>query len=294
MKHRILTATLCLALGLSQALAQDIAGTYYGSKDMAGIGKTNVFKIEYNADEHSISVSYDGGSAPVKGYPHENAVKAVQSGELYTFTLTAFGPRHINRVTLIQIEPGVFVVDPATRTDIGCTETTRSTAAAGAKGGKVYENESIQREYIIGKDENRVKALVANKTEYEKLIADAVMKRCKVISGDFGSKNPLPAEGMRDAALKTEVLALVKAWATQKSWPETVQRAFVKSADWTILRHATTGVITGREIVCVVLHSKATACSWREFTVRQEYTGSAYGKSFIAGASQASYPTDCN
>jgi hypothetical protein len=289
--QRILGALLFTVF--ASAHAQDIAGTYYSSKDMNGTGSTNQYKIAYKPEELTIMITYADGQASVKGMPHPNLQEAVKKGEFFQFKMAAFGPRHINTVELIQIEPGIFVVDPATRVDVGCTETTRSTAPAGGKGGKVYENESIQREYIIGKDENRVKALVANKAEYEKLIADAVMKRCQVVSGNFGAKNPPPAEGMTDASLKSDALTLIKAWATQRRWPESVMSAYIKSTEWSTLRNRNTGAITGRELVAVVYHKKNTACAWREFVVRQDYNGSSYGKGYIQGESQASYPIDC-
>lgn len=202
------------------------------------------------------------------------------------------GDQSLTNTSLLQIEPGVFVVASASTIDMGCTEVKRAVkSSAPSKGGKVYPVESLVREFILGKDKARVKALCDNDAEFEKLLADAVMAHCKAKNEKIGDKYPLPAEGMKDAGLKADVHTQIKAFATSNKWPQTVERSYIKSADWTPLKQG--AKILGREIRCVVIYSKSGACQWQEFSIQQDFNGSAYGKSYVQGVVPGGFSTPC-
>ena len=297
MKKIILSLSILIA-GIS-ANAQDISGTYYVGEPNYDASLDHPWKrtfseanIRFDKEKTAIEVTIEGLAKTMWGSPHQLVLDAVKAGKFYTFNMNNVGDKSLTNTTLIQTEPGVFVVQSASSIDMGCTEVKRAVkSSAPAKGGKVYPVESLVREFILGKDKARVKALCDNDAEFEKLLADAVMMQCKAKNEKIEDKYPLPAEGLKDSGLKADVHTQIKAFATSNKWPQTVERSFIKSTDWIPLKQG--AKILGREIRCVVVYSKGGACQWQEFSIRQDFNGTGYGKSYVHGVVPGGFSTDC-
>lgn len=297
MKKNIL---LLMTLLIGSVYGQEISGTYYVGEPNYDASLEHPWKrtfssvdITYDPSNYTIELVYDKNQRPMKGGPSQNAMEAVKSGEQYSFAMNNVGASCLTNTTLLQIEPGVFVVDPATNTNLGCENPKRATkSAAPSKGGKVYPVESLVREFILGKDQARIKQLCENKEEYEKLVEIAVIKKCKGVSASVAGNNPIPNEGMTDAATKKEIHNLISNFATSKNWPQKVHKTFIQSNDWETLK--TGNVITGRQLTCVVVTNGNGNCRWSQFYIRQDYNKGTYGKSYAYGEGRGSYPTSCN
>lgn len=182
MKKKLLSLLILLAGGL---YAQDISGTYYVGEPNYDASLEHPWKrtfssveITYDPSNYTIELVYDPNQRPMKGGPSENSIEAVKTGFQYSFAMNNVGANCLTNTTLLQLEPGIFVVQPATKTNLGCDQITRPTKSnAPAKGGKVYPVEGLVREFILGKDQNRIKALCENKAEYEKLVETTVVKK---------------------------------------------------------------------------------------------------------------------
>lgn len=291
---------LFVFIAATTATAQDISGTYYvgepnypASQDHPWKRTFSQAEITYDPSKVRIDLSIEGITTAMYGTPHVTVVQHVKDGEFYTFNMNNLGDAAIANTVLVQIEPGIFVVNPASTIDIECTEIKRPQKSnAPSKGGKVYPVESLAREFILGKDKARIAQLCSNKEEYEKLIANATTTICQAKNETLGAAHPIPGEGMTDAGLKADVHTQIQKWAIAKSWTQTVERSFIKSTEWNPIKQGAR--ILGREIVCVVIYSKNGVCLWREFLVRQDYNGSAYGQSYVYGELPGGYTTPCN
>src|SRR5690606_15475822 len=125
------------------------------------------------------------------------------------------------------------VVDPATTVNTTCGDLKRPVKAdAPSKGGKSYPVEPLVREFILGKDKERIKYLVEHPAEYQEILATAVMNKCQHKNVSLAGKNQKPAEGMKDAGLGSEVTTLIKDWSVAKKWTQSVVSAYIVSSDW--------------------------------------------------------------
>lgn len=278
--------------------AQEIAGKYYVGEPNYDASLEHPWKrtfesvdIKFDESKTTIELTYDSNERPMQGHPSSTLLQAVKNGDLVNFEMSTVGPRCLTTATLLQIEPGVFVVEPATRMDLGCTTIERAQKSnAPAKGGKVYPVESLVREFILGKDKERIDELVANKAEYEKLVEQAVRARCEAVNN--ASAKPLPDAGKLDASENEDVNTIIRKWAIQKRWPQAVNSAFAISNDWEIVR-GSKGQILRRTMQCVVIMDQNGSCSWKQFVVHQDYDGSKYGQSYVFGEHPGQYKTDC-
>src|SRR5690606_11965803 len=176
-----------LILNLQLSFAQDISGTYYVGEPNYDASLEHPWKrtfesveITYNDDNQTISLVYDKNERPMTGAPTENTGQAVKDGELAYFRMSNVGPRSLINTDLLQIEPGIFVVDPATTVNTTCGDLKRPVKAdAPSKGGKSYPVEPLVREFILGKDKERIKYLVEHPAEYQEILATAVMNKCQ-------------------------------------------------------------------------------------------------------------------
>ncbi len=278
--------------------AQDISGTYYVGEPNYDASLEHPWKrtfesVEIKFDEQTttIELNYDEASRSMKGSPGASIIDAVKNGDLVVFEMSNVGPSCLTTATLIQLEPGLFIVNPATSMDLGCTTVKRATKSnTPSKGGKVYPVESLVREFILGKDKARIEALINNRAEYEKLVEVAVRKRCEAVSN--ASAKPLPPTGKLDASENEVINEIIRKWAVQKRWPQAVNSAYAQSDDWEIVR-GSMGQILRRTMQCVVIMDKNGACSWKNFIVHQDYNGSSYGSSYVYGELPGQYKTDC-
>ncbi len=280
--------------------AQDISGTYYVGEPNYDANLEHPWKrgftevsINYDAQKTSIELTYNKDEKAMVGTPHALAQTAAKSGTLYSFTMSNIGPNCLINADLLQIEPGIFVVQPATTVDNSCVEVKRATKSnAPAKGGKVYPVESLVREFILGKNKSRVDALCANPSEFQQLVEAAVIAKCKLLNDSKAEAYPLPKEGMTEQALKSEVHEAINAWAKTRNWSQTVERSFIKSTEWETLRQGTKTI--GRQARAIVIYSKNGTCEWKEFAIQQDYNGSSYGKTYVTGEMPGGFAVKCN
>lgn len=297
--NRLFSFVALFLLSLNYGISQDISGTYYVGEPNYDASLEHPWKrtfesvdITYNEDNQTISLVYDKDERPMTGAPTANTGQAVKDGKLVYFKMSNVGPRSLTNMDLLQIEPGVFVVDPATTTNTTCGDVKRPTKSnAPSKGGKVYPVEPLVREFILGKDKERVKYLCEHPEEYQALIKDAVTSKCSIYTDAAGAKNQKPAVGSLDGELNAEVNTLIKNWAVAKKWPQDVNSSYVSSNDWADMMQ--NGRVIGREIHCVVIMVQNGVCQWKEFLVRQDYVKGSYGKSYVYGELPGAYKTDC-
>lgn len=84
----------------------------------------------------------------------------------------------------------------------------------------------------------------------------------------------LPQAGFSDTALNQAALAAAQRWASAWQWPETLDRAFMVSADWSILRNPLSGVVTGRRMSGVVtMRHPDGRCRFQYVGFRQDHDG---------------------
>ncbi|MCB9223608.1 MAG: hypothetical protein R2780_04420 [Crocinitomicaceae bacterium] len=292
-----------LILGLFSAnvvLAEEISGTYYVGEPNYDASLEHPWKrtfesvdITYNSGDQSISLLYDKNERPMTGTPTQYTGQAVKDGKLVFFKMSNVGPRCLTTATLLQIEPGIFVVEPATTVNTTCGDMKRPTKSnAPSKGGKVYPVEPLVREFILGKDKERIKYLCEHPEEYQELIATAVLNRCQLANGEIAGKHEKPSAGMDDTALNTEVNSLIKDWSVAKKWTQTVVSSYIVSSNWSDI--TSNGRVVGRELKCAVIMTQNGGCQWQEFLVRQDYVKGSYGKSYVYGELPGAYPTPCN
>lgn len=297
MKKIFLLVTFCFSALVN--FAQDFNGTYYVGEPNYPVGTESPWKrtfesveIKYDAGKMELELTWDKTQRPMKAVPHEFMREGLKSGKVYEFTLGNNGPNSLNNAEMLQIEPGVFVVQPATTMDLK-RQISRAKKTEGlAKGGKSFPVESLVREFILGKDKKRIEELCANPSQYEELLAAAVIEKNRSADESIAEKNPKPLKGISDLQLNKEVKSLIIDWSVQKNWSQSVIDAYVKSGDWQNVKNAL-GTVVGREVYCVVVYKENENCRWKEFIVRQDALAKGYGKSYVLNEGIGSYPTSC-
>ena len=148
---------------------------------------------------------------------------------------------------------------------------------------------------ILGKDKNRVEYLMNHPEEVERLGLLAVYSQCKLNDALRAAENPMPVPSeMNTTQLAADATAVTKEFAKGR-WAQEVQYSFIIGKEWTTLRNSLTGIITGRIISGVaVMKGSDGSCKWEEISIRQDYDGKNYGKSYFGGESTVIVPVDCS
>ena len=291
----LLSIFLATALNVS---AHDFDGTYYVGEPNYEASLEHPWKrgfqsveMKYTEKEYMIELTYDAAQRPMKAFPSHGAMDVVKKGSCYVFLLSNVGPNCLTNADMLLIEPGVWVVAPATQTNTAGEVSRATKSSAPSKGGKVSPVESLVREFILGKDKERVKYLCEHPAEFQAILLKAVNARYAALSTEIANTHPAPAEGMTDATLKKEILGLIQKWAVAKKWTQEVSSTYIKSTGWEDLRE--NGKVVGRQIVCVVIMTQNGNCKWQEYIVRQDYSSGAYGASYVFGELPGAYATAC-
>ncbi|MEN9441446.1 MAG: hypothetical protein RLZ33_1523 [Bacteroidota bacterium] len=151
------------------------------------------------------------------------------------------------------------------------------------------------RDYlIIGKDKKRVEELMADHALVEKLYIASNLEECESYNVIRAGRNPMPAQGLVDPKLSAEGFGFMKQEAASHNWPQKLEYAYIKSKDWVITRHKTTGVPLYRSLVIVTVMTSNGKCQWEESFIKQDYNGSTYGKSYFGGNSGNIVPAECS
>jgi len=156
-----------------------------------------------------------------------------------------------------------------------------------ANGNPIYDY------LIIGKDKKRVEELIANHALVEKLFIASNLEECESYNVVRSGRNPMPAQGMKDAKLSAEAFTFIKQEATSRNWPQKMDHCFIKNNDWIITRHKATGLPLYRSIVFVTVMTSNGKCQWEESFIKQDYDGANYGKSYFGGNSGNIVPVEC-
>lgn len=195
------------------------------------------------------------------------------------------------RSSIDKLEDGLFIVNYGIwfGTKSGCSEPER-------RGATQAELDNKTKQYILlGKDKNRMQALLNNLPELERLAGESAVKQCKIQDALEAAEKPMPAaSAMNTGTLKSEATILTKEFAKGR-WAQEVEYAFITGKEWYTLRNKITGIITGRAISAVaVMKDKDGSCRWEEISIRQDYNGTDYGKSYFGGESSIIVPVDCS
>ncbi len=147
---------------------------------------------------------------------------------------------------------------------------------------------------ILGKDKKRVEELLNDHAQVERLYIASCIAMCESYNSIRAGKTPMPTRGMTDPKLISESLAFIKKEAASRNWPQTVDYCYLKSNDWVVTRNITTGLPVYRTLVFVTVLTSNGKCQWEESFLKQDYDGTAYGKSYFGGNSGNLVPVDCS
>ena len=104
----------------------------------------------------------------------------------------------------------------------------------------------------------------------------------------------LPKKGFKNFTLESEALVAAKNWAKKYNWKETITKAYFIGNDWSIYRHAVTGIQLGRRIRGIIVMKRSDGlCSFHYATFAQQYNGNNYQKVFIEGIVPGQNKMDC-
>jgi hypothetical protein len=161
---------------------------------------------------------------------------------------------------------------------------------------KDQRNDKAKNKYVLlSKDKDRMDYLMSHPEELEILAENATIARCKFANALRAEAKPMPTpSAMNTPQLAADATAVTKEFAKGR-WAQEVQYAFIIGKEWTTLRNPLTGIITGRIISgVVVMKEKDGSCKWEEISIRQNYDGKEYGKSYFGGETAFIVPVDCN
>ncbi len=258
----------------------NISGVYHLSKTVT-IYDQSVTQVNFEFLEGSnkLNVYYDASSSPF--YIETNSTFKryyATCGVFFENASSAFGGR------LMQLEEGVFI------------------ALAGGSNAYVSNGECDNFVFkdpnndiiILGKNKDRVKEIAENNDLLKKLTEESAIRYCQALKCVLAGKYPFPDPGMKDAKLSEEALVAVQAHATTAGWTQKIEYCYIKSKEWTIITDKATGAIKGRTMRMIAVMKNANgACQWEEVEVKQDYNGSAYGKTYYSGNTQAIITIDC-
>src|SRR5690606_38239381 len=93
------------------------------------------------------------------------------------------------------------------------------------KGGN-----EIKKFFIIGKDKARVEELSKDYNKSLELASAKRVERCEYLNALEAAKKPMPAPGMKNAALLSEITTVTKLGTAH--WPQKMEYCYIKGSDW--------------------------------------------------------------
>lgn len=206
--------------------------------------------------------------------------KAFKEGKITTVLFhTNDNMNSAGRNNLTRLEDGVYLIG-----GFLCSEAEKGELKTHTKS--VYP--------LLGKDKSRIEYLKNHPEEVERLALLSTYNQCKLNDALEAAEKPMPAaSAMNTGQLKIEATELTKAFAKGR-WSQEVIYSYISGAEWYTLRNKLTGVITGRVISAIaIMKTDDGSCKWEEISIRQDYNGSTYGKSYFGGESTVIIPVDC-
>lgn len=222
-----------------------------------------------------------------------NAFKEGRVNPILTHTADNMNQIQFLRSGLTRLEEGVYLVNY--RGWFTTKGTTCSDVSFKEDNLRANEIKNGASKYILlGKDKTRIDYLLSHTDELEILAENATISRCKFADALRAEAKPMPAaSSMNTGQLATEATTLTKEFAKGR-WAQEVQYAFISGNEWVTLRNPITGIITGRIVSAVaVMKEEDGSCRWEEISIRQNYDGANYGKSYFGGETAFIVPVDC-
>lgn len=261
-----------------------VSGIYYLSKPSYGDKVITALNFEFIEDKAQLNVHYDQNVPPAtKDVNYKNYKKL----KYLSFRGISFGNAALES-RYLPIEKDVYFLlhpDAEWKMDSeNCAE--------------VVFSDPDNKSFIAGKNIERVKEIVADKELYNKLVRSALEKYCIAYNQDiayqYASKYPFPEPGMKDANVVAAATEGIKKQAAIAKWDEKIDYCYIKSNDWTVIKHKVTGEILYRTLRLIAVMSVGNECKWEEFSVKQDYQGGSWGKTTYNGNTQLIIPIDCS
>lgn len=237
------------------------------------------FSINYSPDKHTMQVYWESANSNYAMVPEKYHSSADKANLMFQMGMTG-GPESYFNAQCLLLEPGVILI-----------------------GASVYhKNDEIGHQWmnnitpeffvIAAKDTSKFKDYQKNPEYTSKVVFekyDALRAAWK--NQEIKDAKPLPQEGMKDAKLKADALALINKTATAYNWKEEVQYAYVTSNEWEIKKHPVTGVPLKRIAKAIVVMKTPQGNYKREgFYIAQDHTGgNNYGQAYMLYNDQRIY-----
>lgn len=228
------------------------------------------FSIDYSPEKHNMQVHWSASDSNYAMVPEKYIKSADKGNVMFQFGMQG-GPESYYNAECLLLEPGVIL--------IGAYVYHKNDEV-----GHQWMNDAQPTSFVIAaKDSTKFKDYQNNpeytsKVVFEKF--DALRRVWK--QGEIEDARPLPTEGMKDAKLKSEALALIKKTAAGYKWKETIEYAYITASDWEVRISALTGKPLTRSIKCIVVMKTPDGNYKREgFYVGQKYNGSSWGKTYM-------------
>jgi hypothetical protein len=250
-------------------------------------------QLEYDEKERILKIHYADGKFDKAFLDGSTMNKAVSEGVITNILL--FKGDHMNRITcfknttIIKLEDGTWLLETGSRfyRKLDCS-------GIEFQSSKDKAGNPIIKYAILSKDKNRGLDLAKNTEEVITLGEESTLKNCEQGNALEAAKRPMPAPGLKDSKLNTEATKVVQNYAAGK-WAQSVDYVYIIGTEWFTIRNKNTGIITGRAIRAVaVLKTTAGKCQWEEVSIKQDYDGANYGKSYFGGNTQIIVPIECS
>lgn len=242
------------------------------------------FAIEYDQEKHTMQIHWDEGNSNYAMVPDRYKSSADKGNVMFQMGMTG-GPSSWYNAECLLLEPGVILIGA-------------NVYHKNDEIGHQWMNNITPESFIIAaKDTTKFKEYEKNveytsKVVFEKF--DALRAMWK--NDEIKDAKPLPAEGMKNAALKSDALALIQRTAKGYKWKEEVIYAYVTSTDWEIKKHPFTGATLKRVAKAIVVMKTPQGNYKREgFYIAQDYVGGGnFGKTYMLYNDQRIYYVNPN
>jgi hypothetical protein len=106
------------------------------------------------------------------------------------------------------------------------------------------------------------------------------------------TRNPVWESPLR--SLNNDALAALRQYSQSRGNPETYLTLEVVSADWSVMRHNLTGIVTGRSVGAVVIARFPDGrCLQYGTSMRQEYVGGDFASAMTTNGTGGGVPLPC-
>ena len=105
----------------------------------------------------------------------------------------------------------------------------------------------------------------------------------------------LPAKGLRDSQLESDITQASQRWADSYGWKESIEYSYLTSNDWRINHHVLTGLVTGRFINGVIVMKREDGlCSFHYAVFGQDYDGNSFVGTHMVGLTPGQIKLACS